>query len=341
MNDLLGDDPEGSRRLLALGVRSRELIETVGAKFAPESLEIITHQQTAASGWKKAELKHGSAIITVLDLPTLIERTRIPQADLILFSPHRDRELTNLWADAAVAMLEVGGRLILVGGKREGIEPLEKRMERSLERVSRATVKPLGRGSVWRKTAPSTVAPALSMSGFDALGRRFVTLPGMSHKSSFDAAAELLVKSVETLPGERVLDLGCGSGVVGISLMGRQPTLRVAFCDEDANALVSTRANVESAGLNIEGVFLSDGMEAFHDELFDVIALNPPFHSSPKIDMAIARRLVGQVKEHLTPSGRFYLVGSSHSPYEDVLTTLFDSVEQAASEGGFDVWVCH
>ncbi|MDP9835872.1 putative nicotinamide N-methyase [Neorhizobium huautlense] len=59
----------------------------------------------------------------------------------------------------------------------------------------------------------------------------------------------------ETVRGRRVLDLGCGSGVVGIAA-AKAGAVRVTASDIDANALAATRLN---AALNEVDIDLAEG----------------------------------------------------------------------------------
>ncbi len=100
------------------------------------------------------------------------------------------------------------------------------------------------------------------------------------------AMAEVVV------PGERWLDLGCGTGVVGIALAKAGA---IATCaDIDAQAVRNAAANAALHGLHIDAV-QSDLLAALPPRRFDKIAANLPFwpgvSSRPGLDRVLDRAL--------------------------------------------------
>ena len=45
---------------------------------------------------------------------------------------------------------------------------------------------------------------------------------------------------------QRIIDLGCGNGVIGLSTLARCPNAQLTFIDESFMAVESARANIES-----------------------------------------------------------------------------------------------
>jgi release factor glutamine methyltransferase len=86
---------------------------------------------------------------------------------------------------------------------------------------------------------------------------------------------ELLVEVGLELPaGARVLDVGTGSGAVGLALKHERPDLDVLGTDVSADAIAVARANAERLGL---------GVELLHGDLLagvdgvDAVLSNPPY----------------------------------------------------------------
>lgn len=80
--------------------------------------------------------------------------------------------------------------------------------------------------------------------------------------------------AAEAKPGERWLDLGCGTGIVGVALAEKGATVTCA--DIDPRAVHNAAANAELRGLPIRCV-QSDLLDAFGPDSFDVVAFNIPF----------------------------------------------------------------
>lgn len=139
---------------------------------------------------------------------------------------------------------------------------------------------------------------------------------------------EVLVERCLELPlpaDARVLDVGSGSGVIGLSLAAARPGWRVSLLDASADALALTAANASTLGLSdrvrlLPGDLL-DRLDA--GERFELIVSNPPYipraeiatlaaevrHDPPlALDggpdgLDLVRRLVASAPRHLTPGG--------------------------------------
>ena len=102
---------------------------------------------------------------------------------------------------------------------------------------------------------------------------------GLFSARSLDAGTELLLRELVTLPAQdRVLDLGCGYGALGLTLAHCWPTSRVDLVDTDIRAVAACRENVELLGSQSVTVYLSDGISAIMDqrESYQLVVSNLP-----------------------------------------------------------------
>jgi ubiquinone/menaquinone biosynthesis C-methylase UbiE len=69
----------------------------------------------------------------------------------------------------------------------------------------------------------------------------------------FDEATlrERLVEQATLEPGQRLLDLGCGTGSLLIAIRKQWPSVRAVGLDDDAGLLVMARRKAASAGVNV------------------------------------------------------------------------------------------
>jgi methylase of polypeptide subunit release factors len=86
------------------------------------------------------------------------------------------------------------------------------------------------------------------------------------------------VVAAEVRPGERWVDMGCGSGVVAIALA--RAGAEVTAIDVDPACVAATRANAALHGVTVE-VVRSDLFGALPGRRFDVVAYNIPFWPGP------------------------------------------------------------
>lgn len=108
-------------------------------------------------------------------------------------------------------------------------------------------------------------------------GVKIVALPGV-FSPSVSHAPDFLASHWTIPSGARVLDLGCGCGVLGILAVLESGGTLVAV-DSNPRAVVNTQINVDLHGLTHRArVFESDSYSSLsQDEVFDTILLSPPF----------------------------------------------------------------
>lgn len=129
----------------------------------------------------------------------------------------------------------------------------------------------------------------------------------------------LLIESLDVRPGERVLEVGCGSGVVSIHCAVNG--CDVTAVDVNPRAVDLAHANVEANGLSFP-VLESDVYDNV-EGVFDTIVFNLPYlpvdeegllakaWSGGPDGLGPLPRLLEGAPEHLVPGGRVVVVVSS------------------------------
>ncbi len=112
-------------------------------------------------------------------------------------------------------------------------------------------------------------------------------------------------------PGDRVWDLGCGSGVLGLLLYGREGRIRYTGVDCAPEACTLAEGNLARNG--IDGIVLTERLEALPQAVCAELAIaNPPYFSGGKPG-TLARTgctpeaLCSTAARLLVPGGRFAL----------------------------------
>lgn len=154
-------------------------------------------------------------------------------------------------------------------------------------------------------------------------GREFAVTPAVLIPRP---ETELLVElALQRLPenGGCVLDLGAGSGCIGVTIAAERPRVRVTLVDAAAAALDVARENAHRFAANNTTVLCSDWYAALGDARYDLIVANPPYvaagdahltqgdlrfepHSALVAGadgLADIRRIVAGAPEHLLPGG--------------------------------------
>jgi len=92
----------------------------------------------------------------------------------------------------------------------------------------------------------------------------------------------LLIDALEILPGERALEIGCGSGLVSLHLAKAGAT--VTAVDVNFEAAICAKAAAGLNGLRLE-VIRSDLFQNVQG-CFDLIVFNPPYLRGEGADMS-------------------------------------------------------
>lgn len=155
----------------------------------------------------------------------------------------------------------------------------------------------------------------------------------------FGMDAVLLAEFTEIRPQERVLDLGCGNGILPLLLAARYPDLHMTGLELNADSAELAGRNMAYNHLEdrilIEEGDIREAVSRFGAASFDVLVSNPPYmilsHGkvSPNSRIAMARHevcctfrdLAGSAAGLLRDHGRLYLV---HRPFRlaEIMDTL-------------------
>ncbi|MEK2490552.1 methyltransferase [Kitasatospora purpeofusca] len=142
-------------------------------------------------------------------------------------------------------------------------------------------------------------------------------------------------------PGARVVDLGCGNGVVGTAAALATPGIELLFVDESYPAVASAeetfRANL---GPDARAEFRT--ADALDDAdvpagSVDLVLNNPPFHSHQATTDATAWRMFTGAKRVLRPGGELWVVGNRNLDYHVKLRRLFGNCRTVAGNPKFVV----
>lgn len=125
--------------------------------------------------------------------------------------------------------------------------------------------------------------------------------------SSFqvDEGTDLFLRTIAVDAPQRVLDIGCGVGIIGIVLARLFPEASVLCSDRDLLAVRYARHNAELNHVQNVEVIGSVGFERVPDEPFDLITANIPAKIG---DEAIEKEFILEPLAHLRPGGDYWFV---------------------------------
>jgi 16S rRNA (guanine1207-N2)-methyltransferase len=133
----------------------------------------------------------------------------------------------------------------------------------------------------------------------------FVVDTGIFSSHGLDPGTALLIENLALRPTDRVLDLGCGWGAVGVAAAKSVPEGRVVLTDVNRRAARLARENLERNRVKNAEVRVGSLFAPVAGETFDVIATNPPYHAGRPLVL----RILSESVDHLVADGRVVLVG--------------------------------
>ncbi len=169
-------------------------------------------------------------------------------------------------------------------------------------------------------------------------GRTYVfdTPSGVFSFGEVDKATRILIERA-SIQGKKVLDLGCGYGVIGVVLKGEYPDLQVFMSDINERAVEFAKINAKNNNVEVcirKGAFF----EPWDSENFDMILLNPPLAAGKQVVL----RMIIESKNHLNPNGLLQVVAYHNKGgayVKRAMNEVFGNVVDHYKEGGIRIYL--
>ncbi len=179
---------------------------------------------------------------------------------------------------------------------------------------------------------PRTVRQRIA--GFDLV---FTTDRGVFSHGRVDKGTLLLAETMEIPDGARVLDLGCGYGVLGVVAALLCPTCKVTMVDINARACRLAEENAHANGIAQVEVVCGDAREVLAGREFDVILTNPPCRAGRELVLSLFEWVAGA----LSREGAFWCVIQTKKGarrYGRDLGQWFEQVETVDIKAGYRIF---
>lgn len=167
----------------------------------------------------------------------------------------------------------------------------------------------------------------------EALGVRLAleTRPGLFSPGHADRGTLAMLSAADLRPGMKVLDLGCGCGLVGIVAAKLCGEDNVLMSDIDPMAVSVASKNAARNGVGGVRAVVSDGFGAIGDTGFDLILSNPPYQS----DFKVAKAFIEKGFNRLAVGGKLMMVTKRRAWYRNKLVAIFGGVRVRELDGYF------
>ena len=152
---------------------------------------------------------------------------------------------------------------------------------------------------------------------------------GLFSPEHVDRGTLAMLSHVKIASGMRIMDLGCGCGVVGIVAAKIAGEENVFMSDADPMAVETARRNAERNGVGGVQVCVSDGFKSVDASGFDLILSNPPYQT----DFSVAKGFIEKGFNRLKIGGKLYMVTKRRAWYKNKMISVFGGVEIRETDG--------
>lgn len=193
------------------------------------------------------------------------------------------------------------------------------------------------REAIKRRVAGEPLAYIIGSRGF--YGYEFKVTPDvLIPRPETETLVEKALEKIKDLTQDsvRVLDLGCGSGCIGLTIAKKDPRVKVDLVDLSAKALEVTQENAKALGVLEQCQFINQDAREFlrsTNENYDLIVANPPY--IPPNDPQVEEN-VKKYEPHMalySPQGTSALKEWSTLGVEKLADTGFMMMEMGYDQG--------
>jgi 16S rRNA (guanine1207-N2)-methyltransferase/23S rRNA (guanine1835-N2)-methyltransferase len=158
-------------------------------------------------------------------------------------------------------------------------------------------------------------------------------------REKLDIGARYFIENLpEVSADSQIIDLGCGNGVIGLSILAKQPGANIQFIDESTMAIASAEQNIKQ---NLPQCIdqcqfnLNDCLTGIESNSVDLILCNPPFHQNSATTDHIAWQMFKDSHRVLKKGGELRIIGNRQLAYHIKLQRIFGNEKLIASNNKF------
>jgi 16S rRNA (guanine1207-N2)-methyltransferase len=336
--DLIVMRPEALKasRLLVIDPPSTYSVSRLRAETDADQIVVLSrdfriHQALSGMVSKRLATEFG----------VVLDEENLPFDAVVIYMP-KGKELLQLTLDWLGAQLGEGVRVYVTGDKHSGLNSCRKMMPDSfgpVRKMDSARHCMMFRAVCQTEPAAFDIDATISWTTTRQhdIELSIAQVPGVFSHGHIDDGTMALVENMNVVDPVRVLDLGCGCGVIGATIAAQYQGCQVDMVDVSALAVMATKLTIKANGLAHADCQASD-MYAGVAGRYDLILSNPPFHSGHDTDRTITRDLIAGAAQHLTDQGSLQIVGNRFLPYDESLAEHFGYVRTLAKGRHFAVY---
>ncbi len=167
------------------------------------------------------------------------------------------------------------------------------------------------------------------MTEINGVSIRLETSKEVFSPSGVDKGTAAMLSQADIKYGDKVLDLGCGCGIVGIYAAKIAGEENVVMTDILPAAVQLSKKNVLLNGMKNIPVYIGRGYENITESDFSLILSNPPYHT----DFSVAKEFIEGGYKRLSAGGRMIMVTKRLEWYKNKFISVFGGVRIREIDG--------
>jgi len=169
---------------------------------------------------------------------------------------------------------------------------------------------------------------------------KVAALPGVFSQAKLDIGTKVLLESLDklttTTDNSKVLDFGCGAGVIACFIGLKNSNAALHLTDVSALALTSAKQTLALNGLSGE-VFATNSLSNIREQYQHIVS-NPPFHQGIKTNYLATESFLQGIKPHLSIDGKLTVVANSFLQYKSIIEKSLNKTQLLNKKNGFTVY---
>ena len=258
----------------------------------------------------------------------------------VVFLPKSKGELDLVLAYIA-PMLEVGADIYLVGEKKGGIASASKRLNdygSDASKLDSAKHCQLWHVSLEEKAKVFSIDSWVKIIDitFNNIELNVAAIPGVFSFAERDLGTALLMENMFTKLEGRILDFGCGCGVLGSYTKKLNPDIQLEMVDINLLALLCAERTAQLNGIEAK-IYPSDGWDDVQGRVNGVVT-NPPFHSGISTEYQTTEYFIQKAKDKMARYAPLLLVANNFLKYAAIIERTFGRCDVLAETSKFRVY---
>ena len=162
------------------------------------------------------------------------------------------------------------------------------------------------------------------------------SLPGVFSQKKLDIGTALLLRNLPEIMTGKVLDFGCGAGVISCFIGKKFNDSKLSLLDVSALALTSAQESLTLNGLSGH-VFPSNSLSDVKEKYQHVVS-NPPFHQGVKTHYQASEQFLAGIKKQLTKQANITIVANSFLRYLPIMQEHIGNTRVITKAQGFTIY---